>query len=60
MHSIEIKKKDDIANTLYAQADDIYFGGHSLLELAKEFYAPRGRSYVWMNFLSFPGQYWKY
>ena len=37
-----IKMKDDISHTLYVQADDLYFGGHTLLELAKEFHSHGG------------------
>ena len=54
------KEENGIVSTLYVQTDDIYFGGQTLLELAKEFYAHGERSYILMNFLSFPGQYWKY
>ena len=38
-----IKMKGDIARTLYVQADDLYFGAHTLLELAKEFHAHGGK-----------------
>ena len=38
-----IKMKGDIARTLYVQADDLYFGAHTLLALAKEFHAHGGK-----------------
>ena len=38
-----IKMKGDISRTLYVQADDLYFGAHTLLELAKEFHAHGGQ-----------------
>ena len=38
-----IKKIGNIHETLYVQADDIYFGGHTLVGLAKEFYAHGGK-----------------
>lgn len=37
-----IKMKGDISRVLYVQADDLYFGAHTLLELAKEFHAHGG------------------
>jgi predicted AAA+ superfamily ATPase len=38
-----IKENLDINETLYVQADDIYFANHSLLELADEFSKNRGK-----------------
>ena len=38
-----IKLKGDINRTLYVQADDLYFGAHTLLELAKDFHAHGGQ-----------------
>lgn len=32
-----IKKYDDLSTTLYVQADDFYFGGHTLVDLAQDF-----------------------
>jgi predicted AAA+ superfamily ATPase len=38
-----IKENLDVNETLYVQADDPYFGNHSLLELAEEFSKNRGK-----------------
>ena len=38
-----IKLQDNISEVLYVQADDIYFGAHTILELAKKFYSHGGR-----------------
>ena len=38
-----IKENLDISETLYVQADDIYFANHTLLELAEEFSKNRGK-----------------
>ncbi|MBQ1752194.1 MAG: AAA family ATPase, partial [Paludibacteraceae bacterium] len=38
-----IKLHDNISEVLYVQADDIYFGAHTILELAKNFYSHGGR-----------------
>ena len=38
-----IKENLDVNETLYVQADDIYFANHTLLELAEEFSKNRGK-----------------
>ena len=38
-----IKENLDTNETLYVQADDIYFANHTLLELAEEFSKNRGK-----------------
>jgi len=38
-----IKENLDVSETLYVQADDIYFASHTLLELADEFSKNRGK-----------------
>ena len=38
-----IKENLDVSETLYVQADDIYFANHTLLELADEFSKNRGK-----------------
>jgi len=38
-----IKENLDVSETLYVQADDIYFANHTLLELAEEFSKNRGK-----------------
>ncbi len=38
-----IKKNDDLSDTLYVAADDMYFTSHSLFELAYEFSSKGGR-----------------
>lgn len=38
-----IKLHNNIDETLYVQADDMYFGAHSIIELAKNFYAHGGK-----------------
>lgn len=43
-----IKKMGNISESLYVQADDIYFGAHTLIELARNFYA-RGGKYLYID-----------
>ena len=43
-----IKRTAAIDESLYVQADDIYFGAHTLLETAREFYA-RGGKYLYID-----------
>lgn len=38
-----IKKNDDLSDTLYVTADDMYFSSHSLFELAYEFSSKGGK-----------------
>jgi predicted AAA+ superfamily ATPase len=38
-----IKENLDVVETLYAQADDIYFANHTLLDLADDFSKNRGK-----------------
>ena len=43
-----IKKMGNIGESLYVQADDIYFSAHTLAGLAKDFYA-RGGKYLYID-----------
>ena len=43
-----IKLTGQLDESLYVQADDIYFGAHSLIELARDFYA-RGGKYLYID-----------
>ena len=43
-----IKQMGNIAESLYVQADDIYFAAHTLAGLAKDFYA-RGGKYLYID-----------
>ena len=43
-----IKQMGNVAESLYVQADDIYFAAHTLAGLAKDFYA-RGGKYLYID-----------
>ena len=47
-----IKENLDVNETLYVQADDIYFANHTLLELAEEFSKNRGKYLFFFHTIS--------
>ncbi|WP_254009448.1 hypothetical protein [Bacteroides ovatus] len=47
-----IKLYDNIDETLFVTADDLYFAEHKLIDLAMDFYQHRGKNSILTKYIS--------